>query len=48
MSGKAIWLKNPDVLRRFNHWKLDHGNDSDIAITELMDIAEGKIIGCKL
>lgn len=40
-SKKAIWLKDPNVLRRFNHWKLDHGNDTDVAITELLDAVEG-------
>jgi hypothetical protein len=39
-SKKAIWLKNPEVLRRFNHFKLDNGNNSDIAITQLLDLVD--------
>jgi len=39
-SRKAIWIKDPKLITRFNHWKLDHGNDPSVALKELLDIAE--------
>ena len=39
-SKKAIWIYDQSVLTRFNHWKLDHGNNSDIALKELLDVAD--------
>jgi hypothetical protein len=42
---KAIWVTDKKVLTRFNHWKLDHGEKPDIALTELLDIAERNTLG---